>query len=119
MKQYLLSIVQPDGEPSPEVKARLPQVMRDVSALIDDLKGEGAWVFNAALYPPNTATVVRLQDGQLLTTDGPFAEGSEHVGGFLVVQAADLDGALRWAGRAARAITLPIEVRPIQPERPG
>ena len=73
MKQYLLSIYQPDGPvPPPEV---LTTVMQKVNALLDETKAAGAWVFNGGLHPPSTATVVRLQDGELLTTDGPFAEG--------------------------------------------
>ncbi len=114
MKQYLLSIYQPDdGTPPPDV---LDKVMRDVHALIEDIKAAGAWVFNGGLHPPSTATVVRLQDGDVLTTDGPFAEGKEHIGGFVIVKAPDLDSALEWAAKAARAITLPIEVRPFQGE---
>jgi hypothetical protein len=117
MKQYLLSIYQPDGEtPPPEF---LERVMRDVGALIEDTKAAGAWVFNGGLHPPSTATVVRLQDGDLLTTDGPFVEGKEHIGGFLVIKAPDLDSALAWARKLARVITLPIEVRPFQGEVKG
>jgi hypothetical protein len=116
MKQYLLSIYQPDGAtPPPEVLAK---VMREVDALIAESKAAGAWVFNGGLHPPSTATVVRLQDGDLLTTDGPFAEGKEHIGGFLIIKAPDLDAALAWARKAARVITLPIEVRPFQGEVP-
>jgi len=112
MKRYLLSIYQPDGPtPPPEV---LEMVMRDVNALIKEVKAAGAWVFNGGLYPSSTATVVRLRDGDLLTTDGPFAEGKEHVGGCLIIKAPDLDAALEWARKAARATTLPIEVRPFQ-----
>jgi hypothetical protein len=114
MKRYLLSIYQPDGDPPlPEV---LDKVMRDVDALIEEAKSAGAWVFNGGLHPPSTATVVRLQDGELLMTDGPFAEGKEHVGGCLIIKAPDLDSALEWGRRAAKAITLPIEVRPFQGE---
>ena len=61
---------------------------------------------------PLSATVVRVKDGQLLTTDGPFAEGKEHIGGFSIIKAADLDVALEWGAKLARATTLPIEVRP-------
>ena len=112
MKQYLLSIIQPDGPPpSPAV---LDPVMRDVDALIREIKAAGAWVFNGGLHPPGTATVVRPRDGELLLTDGPFAEGKEHVGGFVIVRAPDLDAALEWGRRTARATTLPIEVRPFQ-----
>jgi hypothetical protein len=59
---------------------------------------------------------VRLRDGEVLTTDGPFAEGKEHIGGFMIIKADDLDAALEWARKATRAITLPIEVRPFQGE---
>ena len=114
MKQYVLSIYQPDGEtPPPEF---LEKVMRDVGALIEETKAAGVWVFNGGLHPPSTATVVRLQGSEVLITDGPFAEGKEHVGGFMVVKAPDLDSALEWGRKAARAITLPIEVRPFQDE---
>jgi hypothetical protein len=112
MNQYLLSIYQPDGGAPPP--AVLQAVMRDVHALRQEMKAAGAWVFTAGLHPPSTATVVRVQGAQLLTTDGPFAEGKEHIGGFCVIKAADLDAALEWGSKLARATTLPIEVRPIQ-----
>ena len=114
MKQYLLSIYQPDGAPpAPEI---LEKVMRDVDALIQEAKTSGAWVFNGGLHAPTTATVVRLQEGEVLITDGPFTEGKEHIGGFLVIKASDLDSALEWGRKLTRAITLPIEVRPFQGE---
>jgi len=117
MKQYLLSIYQPDGEaPPPEI---LEKVMRDMNALIEETKAAGVWVFNGGLHPPSTATVVRFQKGDTLITDGPFVEGKEHIGGFLIVRVPDLDSALEWARKVARALTLegaegglPIEVRP-------
>ena len=112
MKQYLLSIYQPDGDPPPP--AVLDKVMRDIEAVNKELKAAGAWVFGAGLHPPSTATVVRLQDGNLLTTDGPFAEGKEHIGGFTIIKAPDLDAALEWGRKLSRATTLPIEVRPFQ-----
>jgi hypothetical protein len=85
MKQYLLSIYQPDGGvPSPEV---LEPIMRDIATVDEELRAAGAWVFNAGLYPPDTATVVRAADGGVLVTDGPFAEGKEHIGGFWIVRA--------------------------------
>ena len=114
MKQYLLSIYQPDGPAPPP--AVLDRVMRDVDALIQEIKAADAWVFNGALHPPSTATVVRPRDAEVLLTDGPFAEGKEHVGGCVIVRAPDLDAALEWGRRAARATTLPIEVRPFQGE---
>ncbi|MEJ8633883.1 MULTISPECIES: YciI family protein [Streptomyces] len=112
MKQYLLSIYQPDGEPpGPEI---LEPIMRDLEAVNAEIREAGAWVFSGGLYPPSTATVVRLKDDDLLMTDGPYVEGKEHIGGFTVIQAPDLDAALEWGRKLARAITLPIEVRPLQ-----
>ena len=114
MKRYLLTIYQPDGPPPPpEI---LNKIIADVGALVQETKDAGAWVFNGGLHPPTTATVVRAKNGETLLTDGPYLEGKEHVGGFLIVQAPDLDAALEWGRKAARAITLPIEVRPFQDE---
>lgn len=111
MKQYLLSIYQPDGPiPGPAV---LEGIMRDVNTLRQEMKASGAWVFTAGLHPPATATVVRLKDCETLTTDGPYIEGKEHIGGFTIIRAPDLDSALEWGRKLARATTLPIEVRPL------
>jgi hypothetical protein len=71
-------------------------------------------VFAGGLHPPSTATVVRVKDGETLMTDGPFVEGKEHLGGFTIIQAPDLDAALEWGSRLAEATTLPVEVRPFQ-----
>jgi len=90
--------------------------MWDVNVVCQELKVVGAWVFAGGLHPPSTATVVRLQGGDLLTTDGPFTEGKEHIGGFCIIKAPDLDAALDWGQKLARATTLPIEVRPFQEE---
>jgi hypothetical protein len=114
MKQYLLSMYQPDGEPPPP--QILEPIMREVGAVRQQMKSAGVWVFAGGLHPTSTATVVRVKDGDVLTTDGPFAEGKEHIGGFVVIKADDLDAALGWAGRMARATTLPIEVRPFRDE---
>ena len=115
MPQYLLSVYQPDGPtPPPETMDR---IVADLDALNQEMRAAGAWVFSGGLHPPSTATVVRVQGNQTLTTDGPFAEGKEHVGGFTIVRAPDLDAALEWGRRLAAATTLPIEVRPFQDER--
>ena len=119
MKHYLLSIYQPDG-PSPPAEFLEP-VMKNLAVLNDDLRKAGAWVFAAGLHPPETATVVRARAGapeaDLLLTDGPFTEGKEHIGGFTVIRAVDLDAALAWAGRLARIVSpLSVEVRPMQGE---
>ena len=115
MGQYLLNIVQPDGPPPPP--ALLEPIMRAVGAVIGELKSSGAWIFNGGLQPASSSTVVRWKDGDALLTDGPYTEAKEHIGGFVIVEAKDLDGALAWARKLAKAITLPIEVRPFQEHR--
>ena len=112
MKQYLLSVYQPEGTPpSPDV---LEKIMRDLDVLREEMKAAGAWVFSGGLNAPSTATVLRPGGGEVLITDGPFAEGKEYLGGFTIITAPDLDSALDWGRKLARATTLPIEVRPFQ-----
>ena len=115
MPHYLLTVVQPTGSevPPPEV---LEPIMRAVDAVDTRMREAGAWVFAGGLFPPSSATVLRPKEGEVLMTDGPFAEGREHVGGLSVIRAADLDEALRWGRELALATTLPIEVRPFQGE---
>ena len=115
MKQYLLSVYHVEGEttPSPE---EMQTIFRDVDALNSEMQSAGAWVFAGGLHPQTTASVVRVSNGEVLTTDGPFPEGKEHIGGFWIIQAADLDAALAWAAKATRACAGPIEVRPFQEE---
>jgi hypothetical protein len=111
-KQYLLSVYQPDGPiPAPDVLAKISQ---DLDVLNQELKDADSWVFTGGLFPPSTSTVLRPRDGDVLTTDGPFAEGKEHLGGFTIINAADLDSALEWGRKLAVATTLPVEVRPFQ-----
>lgn len=110
MRQYLLSIHQPEGPPPADVD--LERVMRDLDALNAEMKAAGAWVFAGGLHEPSTATVLRPSDGDVVVSDGPFVEGKEHIGGFTVVRAADLDVALEWGRRMAQVVGLPIEVRP-------
>jgi len=114
VKQYLLSIYQPDGPtPPPEM---LDGIVKKLDALNADLKAAGAWVFAGGLHPPSTATVLRADradSGDTLVTDGPYAEGKEHLGGFTIITAPDLDAALAWGSRLADAVApLPVEVRP-------
>ncbi|HEX2132774.1 MAG TPA: YciI family protein [Actinophytocola sp.] len=111
MTRYLMSIYQPDGDPPPDEV--LAPLMRELDRLNDEMRAAGVWVFGAGLHPPGTATVLRAAGGEVLTTDGPFAEGKEHLGGFTVIEAADLDEALDWGRRLAEVVTLPIEVRPL------
>jgi hypothetical protein len=112
MKTYLISIFQPDGPPPPP--ETLEPIMRDLAGLNQEMVDAGAFVFTAGLCPPSTATVVRATGDEVLMTDGPFTEGKEHLGGFTVIRAEDLDAALAWGAKMARATTLPVEVRPFQ-----
>jgi hypothetical protein len=113
MKQYLLSVHMVEGEPLPS-DAEIQQRYRDVDAFNGEVHQAGAWVFGGGLHSPSTATVVRSQGGQVVTTDGPFAEAKEQLGGFWVIEAPDLDAALDWATRASAACGGPVEVRPFQ-----
>jgi hypothetical protein len=110
MARYLLSFYQPAGPPPP--REVLEPIMRDLDAVNREMKAAGAWVFAGGLHPPSTATVARFTNDELLLTDGPFVEGKEVLGGITIVEVPDLDTALMWAGKIARASTLPIEVRP-------
>lgn len=91
--------------------------MRQLDIVNRDMKAAGVWVFAGGLHAPSSATVVRFRDDEVLITDGPFAEGKEYLGGISIVDVPDLDAALSWADRIARATTLPIEVRPFHEGR--
>ncbi len=110
MKYYLLSVMQPVGDPpAPEV---LKEIGDNLEAFHRELREAGAWVFAGGLHAPESATVLRPGDADVLITDGPYAEGKEMLGGVCLVKAPDLDAALEWGRKAALATTLPIEVRP-------
>ena len=115
MTQYMLSVHMVEGAemPSPE---EIQGIYADVDAVNDELTAQGAWVFGGGLHPAHTATVVKAQGGEIVTTDGPFAETKEHLGGFWVIEAPDLDAALAWAAKATVACRGPVEVRPFQDE---
>lgn len=115
MKQYLLSVHYVEGQPEPDPET-IQQMYADVEVVNQEMQAKGAWVFGGGLEEPHVATVVREQDGQVLTTDGPFPEAKEHLGGFWVIKAPDLDAALEWAQKATRACRGPVEVRPFQDE---
>ncbi len=114
MKQYLMSVYHPEDQTLPQED--MDAIGADVDALNDEIRKAGAWVFAGGLFPSSTATTLRVKNGEVITTDGPFAEGKEHVGGFWVIKAADLDEALRWGARATQACRVPIEVRPFADE---
>lgn len=115
MTQYMLA-VHDDGSgemPSPEL---MQQAFAQVDAFNEELKAAGAWVFGGGLQPAPSATVVRVDGGETIITDGPFAETKEQLGGFWVIEAADLDLALALATKASAACMAPVEVRPFQDE---
>jgi hypothetical protein len=119
MAKYLLSVHSVEGEVrAPMSDEEMQQSFKQVMAFQEEMKSAGAWVIGGRLTEPATATVVRMSGGQVLTTDGPFAESREHLGGFYIVEAEDLDGALGWAARVTDLIGQPIEVRPFWDE-PG
>jgi hypothetical protein len=113
MAEYLLSVHMVEGEAAPSDE-EMQQAFKDVDVLNEEIQKAGAWVFAGGLEPADTATVVKEQGGEILTTDGPFAEGKEHLGGFWVLQCKDLDEALAWAKRATVACRGAVEVRPFQ-----
>ena len=113
MTNYLISIYTPaDGQPPP------PEVLQPIMTKLGDLRAEmkqaGAWVFSSGLDAPDTSTVLQLDGGTVLETDGPYAEGKEYIGGFTIIKAESQDEALGWARRMAAIITLPLELRPMQ-----
>jgi hypothetical protein len=119
MAQYLLSVHSVDGEPgNPMTDEEMQQFMNRVGVLEAEMKSSRAWVFGGRLHKPDTATVVRTSGGEVLTTDGPFAESKEHLGGFYIIEADDLDAALAWASKVTACVMKPIEVRPFW-QQPG
>jgi hypothetical protein len=115
MAKYLLSLHSVEGEArQPLTDEDMQQYMKQINVLEDEMKSAGAWVFGGALHGPDTATVVRVAKDEVLTTDGPFAESKEHLGGFYIIEADDLDVALAWASKVTAIVTKPIEVRPFR-----
>jgi hypothetical protein len=111
MKQYLLSVCYPAGSTQPPPEA-LGKIMSDVVAVDKEMRSAGVWVFTGGLHPSSSSTVLRHQNGEVVLTDGPFVESKEQIGGITIVRVSDLDAALHWARKLARATTTPIEVRP-------
>jgi hypothetical protein len=114
MNQYLLSVY--DGGPGgPATPEEMHAFMGRVIALEEEMDEAGAFVFGGALHGSDAATVVRGGTGlDKVTTDGPFVEAKEHIGGFYVINAEDLDAALAWAEKVVEAIDHDIEVRPFR-----
>lgn len=117
MTQYLLSVAMIDGAP-PRSPEDMQVAFEQVDRFNTELQSTGTWVFAGGLLPASSASVVRADGDRIVVTDGPFTESKEHIGGFWVIEAPDLDAALAWAGKATRACMEPVEVRPFQ-ENPG
>jgi hypothetical protein len=111
MKQYMLSVYQSEGGTPPD---NLDEIMRDLEAVNNEMRAAGAWVFASGLNAPSTATVLRASGNDVLITDGPYVESKEYIAGFTILQAADLDEALKWGSKIAAVLGLPIEIRPLQ-----
>jgi hypothetical protein len=117
MAQYLLAVHHsPDAPPPPPEE--MQKAYRQVAEFNNDLQAAGAWVFGGGLQTPDIATVVRVEDGEPVMTDGPFAETKEQLGGFWIITAPDLDAALAWAAKGSAACMGPVEVRPFQDDEP-
>jgi hypothetical protein len=118
MPQYLLSVhtgATPESavdQDVPSDESAAQDQYQEMAALEEDMKATGAWLFSGRLTDADVATVVRVSGGETFTTDGPFAESKEHLAGFYIVEADDLDAALGWASRTSAVIGMPIEVRP-------
>ena len=113
MATYLLSIHSVEGEIGESMtEAEMKESWEHLSKVEEQMKATGAWFFSGRLHGPDTATVVRLSEGVSVTTDGPFVEAKEHVAGFYIVEAPDLDAALGWASKVTACVGKPIEVRP-------
>lgn len=111
MTQYLVAIHHPDDYDPAVVEDEA--MSRDIDALNAEMKAAGVRIFVGGLRPANSAMSLRAQPGGEVTiTNGPYLEAKEHVGGFWVLEAADLDEALAWGRKAAVACRAPVEVRP-------
>ncbi len=115
MTQYLLS-VHNDGNSPYASDEDMQRAYADTGKFNEEIRESGHWVFAGGLHSPNTATVVDGTGDEPVTTDGPYSESKEQIGGFWVVEAADLDAALELAARGSKACRGKVEVRPFQGE---
>lgn len=113
MTQYLMSVWSTDGDATPS-DDEIQKMYADVEAFNTELRESGSWVFAGGLHPSTTATVVDGTGTDVVMTDGPFSEAKEQLGGFWVVEVADLDAALELAASGSRACQGRVEVRPFQ-----
>ena len=116
MTQYLLAVHGDEAAMAAISPDDMQRMFKQVDAFNAEVKAAGAWVFAGGLHPSSTATVVRSSGGKVVTTDGPYLETKEQLGGFWIIEAADLDAALAWAAKGSQACEAPVEVRPFQDE---
>jgi hypothetical protein len=111
MSQYLLSVIISTDDPAPSDE-QMSKIDADIDAFNQEVREAGAWVFAGGLGPVTSATVVDATGSEPVVTDGPYVESKEFLGGFWLIEAADLDVALDWAKRGSAACAAPVEVRP-------
>jgi hypothetical protein len=116
MTQYLLSVHGSDESNAAIAPETMQRMFKQVDEFNTELQASGSWVFAGGLHPASTATVVRSNDGKAVTTDGPYLETKEHIGGFWIIDVPDLDAALSWAAKGSQACEGAVEVRPFQDE---
>ena len=116
MPQYLISVWHDDEYDLDFTTPEAQRIGPKVGAVNDEMTATGTWVFGGGLVPASSATVIRSTAGDMSMTDGPYAETKEQMGGFWVIEAADLDAALEWGRKCAEACEGPVEVRPFQSE---
>jgi len=115
MAKYMLATYTVDGavgEPMTEVEVQAG--WQRLGEVEEEMKATGAWFFSGRLHDPDTATVLRRSGDEVVTTDGPFVESKEHIAGFYIVEAPDLDAALGWGAKVTACIGVSIEVRPFR-----
>ena len=113
MTKYLLSTYAVEGEasPAPPSPEDMQTMMERIVALEAEMDESGTFVFGGRLHGPDAATVVRMSDADVILTDGPFAESKEHIAGFYIINADDLDAAVVWAAKVTECVGRPIEVQ--------
>ena len=114
MAQYLLSVHGSEDDVAAIPEDQMQRMFAQVDAFNAEVQAAGKWVFAGGLQPASTATVVKVDNGETIITDGPYAETKEQIGGFWIIEAADLDAALEWARKGSAACMGPVEVRPFQ-----
>jgi hypothetical protein len=114
MKQYLLAVRIDESAAETIPQEEIQRMYKAVDVFNSEVQAADSWVFAGGLHPSSVSTVVRAQGGQVVTTDGPYTETKEQIGGFWVIKAADLDAALDWAAKGSAACGWPVEVRPFE-----